>query len=246
LDDTPNSVLSHSPSNPGSSASTVLTADRIHQRFTSAITNITANTRPTIPEMNDTSNQTPGITEQSSPSPPIDESDDNQQETIDYQTTHAYQIPQQSNVGSESIFLTDPPSISSIKSRSATHNRRYKDLKSVSCPFYVMYFTNLTMQQRENKDTSINNKENYVSKLTMSSAMRKVPRNSRTSTANPKRYLTRRQVNSPTSMNTCSTIDDDDRMTNSTTIPYNRRLLTIENEHLRDILRTSSWNHVQM
>jgi len=86
----------------------------------------------------------------------------------------------------------------------------------------------------------------------MSSKVRKVPVNSRTSTANPKRQLTGRQVNSPISMNTYSTIDDD-HTTNSTSIAYNKRLSTkistgeSENSHmLGDILRTSSWNHVQV
>jgi hypothetical protein len=147
--------------------------------------------------------------------------------------------------------------MSLITTRSAKYDRRYKDSKTVSCPFYVMYFTNLAMQQRQNTDNNTNgkdnnNKETDKTTLPMSSKVRKVPVNSRTSTANPKRQLTGRQVNSPISMNTYSTIDDD-HTTNSTSIAYNKRLSTkistgeSENSHmLGDILRTSSWNHVQV
>jgi hypothetical protein len=210
------------------------------------MTNLPTNRRVFMPTMNDISNQNSqvpfGI---AGPSPPlIPEADDDQQITIEYQPTHAYQIPQQSNVGSESIFLTDSPKLSSIKTHSAKNIRHHKDIKGVSCPYYVIYFTNLAIHQRDGKDN--NNGHDATP------AIRKVPVNSRTSTANPKRTTTRRQVNSPISLNTCSTIDDDgDHMTNSTTFPNNKRLSSKipptdnENSHtLKDILRTSSWNHV--
>jgi len=259
LNDTPQSGLSYSTSCRGSSASSVLTADRIHQRFSSAITNNTRHTRPALPTINDTSNrstQIPSGIVGPTPSQPTIEIDDHQQNTTDYRPTHAYQIPQQSNVGSESIFLMDPSRISSMKTRSVKYDRRSKDLKSIACPFYVMYLTNLAMQQRQNKDGNTNNnnnKENDLTTFAMSSVIRKVPVNSRTSTANPKRQSTRRQVNSPVSIESYLTVDDDDRMTNSTQIPYNKRLSTKlstgtnENSNmLRDILRTTSWNNVQV
>ena len=245
----PPSPLSYSTSCRLSSASSTLTADRIHRRFTSAITNIPPNPRVYISTLNDISaenSQTPfNMTALSLP--PVQRTDDIPQEITDYQPTHAYQIPQQSNVGNESIFLTDPPRLSSIKTRSAK-NIRYNNNnnKSVSCPFYVMYLTNLAVQQRDGKD---NNNYNDTTPT-----MRKVPVNSRTSTANPKRQSTKKRVNSPISFSTYSTIDNDnDYMTNSTTFPNNKHLsaklpTTIEDDNnshlLRDILRTSSWNHV--
>ena len=177
-----------------------------------------------------------------------------QQDSIDYRTTHAYQIPQQSNVGSESIFLTDPPLISSIKRRSAhtDHRRRSKDSKSISCPFYVMYFTNLAIQQhQQNQDDNFDNKENDRIITGNTSSMRKVPVNSRISTVNIKNQ---RQVHTPISIKTYSTIDDsDERLTNSTSAHLNKRLsrkiLSNVNKNsplLDDLLRTSSWNHVQV
>jgi hypothetical protein len=244
----PPSALSYSTSCRVSSASSTLTADRIHRRFTSAITNIPQNPRVYISTLNDIStenSQIPFNMPALSP-PPVQRTDDVPQETIDYQPTHAYQIPQQSNVGNESIFLTDPPKLSSIKTRSAKNIRHNNNKKSVSCPFYVMYLTNLAVQKRDGKD---NNNYNDTTPT-----MRKVPVNSRTSTANPKRQSTKKRVNSPISLSTYSTIDiDNDYMTSSTTFPSNKHLLaklptTIENDNnshmLRDILRTSSWNHV--
>lgn len=208
-----------------------------------------------MPAINDVSSRaTQNISGIAAPSPAqlLDQTDDRrQQEITEYRTAHAYQIPQQSNVGSESIFLTDPPLISPIKARSAKYGHRSKDNKSVSCPFYVMYFTNLAVQQRQENET--NNKENDISRFTVPPTIRKVPVNSRTSTANPKYHLMRRQVNSPISVNTYSTIDDDDRMTNSTSVHFNKHLSSklSTGDHdssymLRDILKTTPWNHVQV
>jgi hypothetical protein len=169
---------------------------------------------------NDTSNQ---MTQSLSDiAPPITEIDGNQQDIVDHRFTHAYQIPQQSNVGSESVFLTDSQGFSSLKIRSAKN-----DLKTVACPFYVMYLTNLAMQQAQTNDS---NRENEIK----SSTMRKVPVNSRTSTVSSRYQSSRRQVNSSLSINTYLTIDDNVHTANST--PLTQRL--------RDILRTSSWNHV--
>jgi len=146
----------------------------------------------------------------------------------------------------------DPPPLSSIRTRLAKYDRYSRDLKAVSCPFYVMYLTNLAVQQ-QNKDDNNTNINETISALTMSSSVvRKVPVNSRTSTAYQKRRSARRRVNSPVSINTCSTIDDD-HTTNSTSFTSNKRFQTKistdenENSHiLRDILRTSSWNHVKV
>jgi hypothetical protein len=201
-----------------------------------------------IPAPNDTSNQIRqnllGIAQPT----PINELDDNPEDMTDYRPSYAYQIPQQSNVGSESIFPSNIPLLSPIKTRSAKNNRRQNDPKTVSCPFYVMYLTNLAMQQRDN-----NNENERTPLITTSTTVRKVPVNSRTSTANPRRQSTRKQVNSPISMKTYSTIDDDDYMTTITPFANNKRVSAKinsnenENSHvLRDILRTSSWNQVQV
>jgi hypothetical protein len=202
--------------------------------------------------MNHTSEQATPITPvlAESPSPPpliIHEADENEEVEInDEQPTRAYQVPQQSNVGAESIFLLNPLP---TKNRPATKSRPLDDMKSVSCPFYVMYFSNLTMQQRQNQDSTPNDRTTFA----MSSAIRRVPVNSRISTAYPRRQLTRRQVNSPISMNTYSALDENDALTNSLSTPYNKRLsmksTSLENENLhqlRDILRTTSLNHVQV
>jgi hypothetical protein len=186
---------------------------------------------------NETSNQMTQIL--SNIAPPITEIDGNQQDIVDHRFTHAYQIPQQSNVGSESVFLTDSQGFSSLKIRSAKN-----DLKTVACPFYVMYLTNLAMQQAQTNDS---NRENEIK----SSTKRKVPVNSRTSTVISRYQSSRRQINSSLSINTDLTIDDNVYTANSTPLTSNKRLSakisTIENENsyrLRDILRTSSWNHV--
>jgi len=205
---------------------------------------------------NDTSNPTDGSP--SSPPIPIQEIDEHEnddgdeensevdeEENLEYRSTYAYQVPQQTNVGSESIFLNDPTAttISSLKMR----NVKYEP-KPVSCPFYVMYFTNLAMQQRQNRDNTVNEKYNEKTMLKMPSTIRKVPVNSRTSTAITRHYSSRRPVNSPISMYTHSAIDDDDHLTNVIYTPYAKPYtINHENSHvLRDILRTSSFNNVHV
>jgi len=129
--------------------------------------------------------------------------------------------------------------------------KRSNDTKSVSCPFYVMYLTNLTKQQRNNQDNTTNDRTTFA----VSSAIRRVPVNSRITTAYSKRQLTRRQINSPISMSTYSTLDENDAKftTNFSFIPYHKRLSmktsSMENESsnsLRDLLRTRSLNHVHV
>ncbi|CAM4745102.1 unnamed protein product [Rotaria magnacalcarata] len=110
------------------------------------------------------------------------------------------------------------------------------------------------MQQRQNTadNNNHNNNENHLTHMGMSSVTRKVPMNSRTSTVYPKIQPFRRPVNSPISVNTYSTIDDEDFVSSSTPFTNSKRLSaktsTVDNETshmLRDVLRTSSWNHVQ-
>ncbi|CAF3568724.1 unnamed protein product [Rotaria sp. Silwood1] len=258
---TPRSALSYSTSYRISSASTNYIVDIGHQRYPSAITNNTINTiisnSGTIDILSKSTQSLSGITESS---PTINEEDNN---TNNHQITHAYQIPQQSNVGNESIFPLNslpPPSSSSLSSLS---NRKYskrkdhrsKGTKSASCPFYVMYFTNLATQQQQQPST--NNENDKISLSISATPIRKGTINSRTSTSYSRRQSIRRHVNSPISLNTYSTIDDDDdvdNQTTNTTSYYNNkrfsaRIAAFENENshlLKDILRTTSWNHVQV
>ncbi|CAF1141667.1 unnamed protein product [Adineta steineri] len=236
LDGTRHGTVSYSTSCRLPSASTILTADRIHKRFSSAVTHNTTSTNMIKPTINDASTQTMPILSNiiTTINPPIIETDDNQSNRADYQPTHAYQIPQQSNVGSECVFFTDSSMLSSFKTRSIKTDRYHNDLKTIACPFYVMYFTNLTMQQGQTKD---NNNENEIA----SSTTRKVPVNSRTSTAFPRHQSTRRQVNSQLNLDTYLTTDDNVYVTDSTKIPLNEN-----SSKLKDILRTKSWNHVRV
>jgi len=197
------------------------------------MTDETLHTLNLIPGMTDVSNRSIVA-----PSSPFIEEDDNQNE-INHHITHAYQIPQQSNVGSESIFPSNPPLLSTIKKRLTKNNQGHSNKnKPISCPFYVMYFTNLTMQQHPNNE----NKRIFSS---ISTSKRIV--NSRLSS-------TRRQIQSPISMTTYSTIDDDNDSIINTTSYYNNkrfsaRMTAFENENshmLKDVLRTTSWNHLQV
>mgnify|MGYP006897129327 CR=1 FL=1 len=258
INGTPYTDFSHSASCRLTSASTNFAVDRIHQRFSSAISKATANTRVTIPVKTDASTPNtqliPGVTGET-PSTLAKETIDDQLGSIDYLPTHAYQIPQQANVGSESLFLIDSSVTAPLRTNSTKKNSYHRDNKSVSCPFYVMYLTNLAMQQQQHthNNISVNKHEKNTSPMGMSSTTRKVPVNSRTSTAHHKNQALRRQVNSPISINTYSTIEDDDRMTVSTVNPNNKRssdnVPTVENDNtnmLQDILRTSSWNHIKV
>jgi hypothetical protein len=197
------------------------------------MTNETLHTLNLIPGMNDVSNRSIVA-----PSSPFIEEEDNQNE-INHHITHAYQIPQQSNVGSESIFPSNPPSLSTIKTRLTKTNRGHSnENKPISCPFYVMYFTNLTMQQRPN-----NENKRILSSISTSKGI-----------VNSRLSSTKRQVQSPISMMTYSTIDDDNDSIINTTSYYNNkrfsaRMTAFENENshmLKDVLRTTSWNHVQV
>jgi hypothetical protein len=142
---------------------------------------------------------------------------------IDDQLTHAYQIPQRANVGSESLFSFNSPPLSTIRARSAKSNQD----KRISCPFYVMYFTNLAIQQRP------------ITIDRISSAV---------STTTTVRSSARRRVHSPLSR---SMIDDS--TIHSTSYYNNKRFAEKMNEFeaensflLKDVLRTTSWNHLQV
>ncbi|CAF4984549.1 unnamed protein product, partial [Rotaria magnacalcarata] len=79
------------------------------QRFSSAITHASPNVVSTIPLINEASNETTQMISTMIPisSALTNEIDNNQQDTTEYQPTYAYQVPQQSNVGSESVFLPE-------------------------------------------------------------------------------------------------------------------------------------------
>lgn len=181
-------------------------------------------------------------------------------DTDDVPIVHAYQIPQQSNVGSESVFLRPGGSASHssgshLRARSVKSSRRSNQPQSVSCPFYVMYLANLANQQRSTTEP-----QHVVvsppmppenTPITVQSHPRKVPVNSRTSTAyTGARLSSKRPMTSPLSMNTYSTLDDDERLTLTTmsirTKQTSSKIFGSEKESssmLGDILRTSSLTH---
>lgn len=155
---------------------------------------------------------------------------------MDHRLTHAFQIPQQCNVGSASIFPLNPSPPSqppvATTARSIKSSRSSNGNKSVACPFYVMYFANLTMQNRSN-------------------GVSRVPSASSTTV---RRTSARRPIQSPLSVSTYSTLDDDNDLNSPSTTYYNNKrfsakMAAFENENsylLKDVLRTTSWNHVQV
>lgn len=137
-----------------------------------------------------------------------------------------------------------------MKSGRCQNNQR-----GASCPFYVVYLTNLAMQQKSLKETTVTGaKEKDGTPVTILSTMRKVPVNSRLSTAYSGRSIGKRPVNSPLSINTYSTtLDDDDRLTSTTMSAQRKRssakTTAFEMEAaplLTNLLRMSSWNHVHV
>lgn len=106
-----------------------------------------------------------------------------------------------------------------------------------------MYFTNLAMQQRPNDNTENKRISSSISTAT-----------TRKGTVSSRYQSSRRQIHSPLSMNTYSTIDDDNDSIINTTSYYNHKrfsakMAAFENENstmLKDILRTTSWNHLQV
>ena len=136
-----------------------------------------------------------------------------------------------------------------MKSGRCQNNQR-----GASCPFYVVYLTNLAMQQKTPKEANVTgDKEKDGTPATILSTMRKVPVNSRLSTAHSGRSIGKRPVNSPLSINTYSTLDEDDRLT-STTMSAQRKRSSAKTTGfdkeaaplLTNLLRMSSWNHLQV
>ena len=188
-----------------------------------------------------------------SPAITLNERFNNQVDSNTDQPTYAYQIPQQSNVGSESIF-SHPSSASLLRPRTVKSGRSQSNPRGAACPFYVMYLTNLAMQQKSAKEaTAPSNKENEGTPATVLSHTRKVPVNSRMSTAHSGRSGGKRSVNSPLSVNTYSTLDEEDRLTHTTMSAHRNRSSAkttgFEKEDaplLTNLLRMSSWNHTQV
>jgi hypothetical protein len=111
-----------------------------------------------------------------------------------------------------------------------------------------MYFTNLAIQQRHNNEI-----DPTPLSVSARATAHKVPITSRINTSYSRHQSTRKRINSPISMNTYSTIDDDNSISQSTSYYTNKRfsakIAAFENENshlLKDILRTTSWNHVQV
>jgi hypothetical protein len=241
---TPVSSLSYFTSYRPSSASTSPITGRITQHLKSAMKNGTTDTVISNPDVGNTSKksqQTPSAISVLSPS--IDE--DYNRRYMNHHVAHAYQIPQRSNIGSESNLSSHPPSISS-KKRSTKNNIPNNEKKPVSCPFYVMYFTNLAMQKRPIDNANVK---------MPSPTPRKETVKSRISTTYSRHSTTKRQVSSPMSMYSRSTLDDDDdgSAINTTAYYTNKRfsakITAFENENshlLKDVLRTTAWNHVQI
>ncbi|CAF4035721.1 unnamed protein product, partial [Rotaria magnacalcarata] len=170
---------------------------------------------------------------------------------LNHHVTHAYQIPQQSNVGSESIFTSHSPTAPfSVKANSKKSFRRSNGPKSVTCPFYVMYFTNLTTQKQP-----IDNTQKNKSLLSIpTTRVHLATAYSRSNTSYSRYRSAKKRLNTPVTIAANSATDNgDDDETNATLYYNNKRfsakIAAYENENsalLKDILRTTSWNHVQM
>lgn len=239
------SALSYSVSCRLSSASTIHTHSRMHPRLPSAVTNGTLQTLTSIPSVIDTSARSMHSSTTVALPSPVRHEDDQHRQEIHSRTSHAYQIPQLSNVGSESVFVSDSSaagvnasSSSSIKVRPPAHGTGLSTRKKnhISCPFYVMYFTNLAMQQRRNGNLS-------EPESSSPSTARK------SSTDSYRRHpIIHRQAHRPPNVK-----EDENGTVNGSAYEQNKRfsakIAAFENENshlLKDILRTTSWNHVQV
>lgn len=179
--------------------------------------------------------------------------EDNNRSYVNYHGAHAYQIPQQSTIGSESAFPSTSLS-TAIRNRATKMNARNSKEKSISCPFYVMYLTNLTLQQ------GINQNENEKTASSPTTSATPTPRKgtattTRIGTSLSRLTSNRRRITSPITIFSRSTMidDDDDDLTNIAPYYNNKRFsakmtaFEHENSHLlKDVLRTTAWNHVQM
>ncbi|CAF0833917.1 unnamed protein product [Adineta ricciae] len=226
---TPFSAISSFVSRGPSSAST--SSVQPHQQFSSTTKNGPTNTMISIPTTNN---------------------EDNNRPYVNYHVAHAYQIPQQSTIGSESAFPST--SLSTIIQKRATKtNARNSKEKYISCPFYVMHLTNLTLQQE------INQNENEKKSSSPTASATPTPRKgtattTRIGTSLSRHTSNRRQVASPITIFSRSTMEDDDDDVINTAPYYNSKRFSAkmtafehENSHLlKDVLRTTAWNHVQM
>jgi hypothetical protein len=200
----------------------------MHPRLPSAVTTGTLQTLTSVPSMIDTSVRSmPSSTTVALPSP-VRQEDDHHRLEIHSHASHAYQIPQLSNVGSESIFVSDSSAgvvnaSSSMKVRPPGLVTRKKN--GNSCPFYVMYFTNLAMQQRRNENPS-------------------EPPSSLSSSPHRRHPKVQRHTHCPPSVK-----EDESASAFEQNKRFSARIAAFENENshlLKDILRTTSWNHVQV
>ncbi|CAF0796050.1 unnamed protein product [Didymodactylos carnosus] len=199
------SIISSTSSCRLSSASTV-SAPLQHERYSSAITNATGNT---ITESYSTS----ATTVPSTVGP-----------------SHSYQVPQLSNVGSESVILRKNP-----KSRNKP---------PVACPYYVMYFTQMYLK-KEQKDAAILPKNNSNSRNSV--PLRRAGRTSSqsiltyNSAFDDQRWIDYKQQNSNN--------NKDKEVEQQSLSKLSNGMAMFENEtvqQLQDLLRTSSWNHIQV
>ena len=190
-------------------------------------------------------NSTENISRIAVPSPrPNDENNDSND--LHHNVTHAYQIPQQSNVGSGSIFLLSSSRPLSIKTNSKKFDRRYSGNKSLSYPFYTMYFTNLTTQQSPN-----DYKKNYRTSLSTSTQrIGKTTVKSHINTPYTRHSSPEKLVKSSMNIRTYTATNNDYLKTSYyDNKAFSAKIAAFESENshlLKDILRTTSWNHVKV
>lgn len=252
IDPTIQSVMSFATSCRISSASTNFGIDRIHQRFSSAVTSgpmencEPVHNFPLLPV-------TPAMT--------LNETIPQLNENAQSEQTHAYQIPQQSNVGSESIFTCSSMSSqisskSNFEKRSSPRSGRSRwsnnRNRSAVCPFYVLYLSNLASQQRKTSKELPPNETQQIPIGNLGTT-RKVNGTSRSTTANIAQTSVRRPVNSPLSINTYSTGEEDDYLTATSFSTMQKRASarTTQNDRenrssFNEILRTSSMNPIEV
>ncbi|CAF1086162.1 unnamed protein product [Adineta steineri] len=247
---TPRSILSNFTSNRPSSASTNTVATRNHERVSTTTRLGTANTSASISGVDNNSCKSPQtlVTIPTAASTTTG-NEDYSRHYINHHVAHAYQVPQQSNIGNESA-LPSTSLTTTIKQRATKMGTHNNEKNKVACPFYVMYFTNLSLQQNSN-----DNENDKRSSATPLPTTRKGTANSRIGTSHSRHSSTRKHVSSPLSMNSRSVIDEDDENSLLSIAPYynkkrfSARIAAFEHENshlLKDVLRTTAWNHVQM
>ena len=220
--------------------------------MTSAIDNSARKTLVSIPSATHISNQlTDSSPRMTAPSPPNNEDDHNQNE-LNPKITHAYRIPQQSNVGSESVLPLHSSAVSSITVNSTKKDHRHSYNKSISYPFYMMYFSKLAKQQQQHSNDD--NEQKAMSTSMSNTKMYKQPFNLHRSSSIVRCQSTKKNVKSTMNASKHSNSNNNDHfMANRT--PYysskhfSAKMIAFENENsylLKDVLRTTSWNHVKV